>query len=143
MQPSTPSPRVALEVALLTSTGEHRLPHGLAALIVASDADERTYLADSLRQRADLTVLAVGTVAAAIESATRSTPRLLVVAHDERAVVRHFPAIPTVLLSDDSNALPGAEGTRLAPIVVLRGAFRGTRLLEVVASLLGEGGESG
>jgi len=143
MQPPTPSPLVALEVALLAATAEQALPGWLAALVVASDADERSYLADSLRQRADLAVIAVGTVAAALEAATRTTPRLLVVAHDERAVIRHFPAIPAVLLSDDAGALRGLEGSRLAPVIVIRGAVRGTRLLEVVASLLGEQGREG
>jgi hypothetical protein len=43
-----------------------------------------------------------------------------------------------VLLSDDTRALEGIDASRLAPIVVLRGAFRGARLLEVVATLIGE-----
>ena len=136
-----PSPRVALEVALLTSSEEHAIPDARVALVVSSDADERTYLSDSLRQRADLAVVVVGTIAAALESAARGTPHLLVVTHNERGVIRHLPAIPAILLTEDASAVRDAEGSRLAPIVVLRGAFRGTRLLEVVASLLG--GEPG
>jgi hypothetical protein len=73
---------------------------------------------------------------AALIVAARRTPQVIVVAHDERAVVRHLPAIPAVLLSDDTSALRGSEENRLAPIIALRGAFRGAQLLEVVASLL-------
>lgn len=134
--PPTPSPRVALEVALLASAQERVRADACAALIVAADADERSYLTDSLRQLAHLEVVVVGTVAAALEAAARRTPQVLVVAHDERAVVRHLPAIPAVLLSDDASALRDSEENRLAPIIVLRGAFRGAQLLEVVASLL-------
>jgi len=140
--PPSTSPVVALEVALLASSEEHALPDRLAALVVSADADERTYLADSLRQRAGLAVIVVGTIAAALESAARSTPRLLVVTHEARAVIPHLPAIPTVLLSDDARVLGAAEGSRAAPLIVLRGAFRGTRLLEVVASLLGDNATS-
>jgi hypothetical protein len=100
--PPTPSPRVALEVALLASAQERVRADACAALIVAA----------------------------------RRTPQVIVVAHDERAVVRHLPAIPAVLLSDDTSALRGSEENRLAPIIALRGAFRGAQLLEVVASLL-------
>jgi len=136
--PPAPSPLVALEVAaLLASTGEHSLPDATAALVVASDADEPTYLTDSLRQRANLEVVAVASIAAALEAAARRTPRVLIVTHEERAVVQHLPAIPAILLTEDAGALRSTEGSRLAPIVVLRGAFSGARLLQVVASLLG------
>jgi hypothetical protein len=43
-----------------------------------------------------------------------------------------------VLLSDDTSAPELVDARRLAPIVVLRGAFPGARLLEVVAALIGE-----
>jgi len=99
---------VALEVALLSSA-EHGTPSDAAvALVVASDDDERTYVADALGQRADL------------------------------VVVRHLPAVAAVLLSNDTSTLEAADASRLAPIVVLRGAFRGARLLEVVATLIGK-----
>jgi len=52
--------------------------------------------------------------------------------------VRHLPAVAAVLLSDDPSAPEAVDASRLAPIVVLRGAFRGARLLEVIASLLGD-----
>ena len=100
--------------------------------------DERTYIADALSQRADLVVVVVATVAAALEAAAHRTPRVLVATHDVRVVVRHLPAVAAVLLSDDTRALEAIDTSRLAPIVVLRGAFRGARLLEVVATLIGE-----
>ena len=136
--PPAPSSLVALEVALLSSA-EHGAPSDASiALVVASDDDERTYVADALRQRADLVVVVVATVAAALEAAAQRTPRVLVATHDVRVVVRHLPAVAAVLLSDDTCALETIDASRLAPIVVLRGAFRGARLLEVVATLIGE-----
>ena len=136
--PPTPSPLVALEVALLSSA-EHGTPTGApVALVVGSDDDERTYVADALRQRADLVVVVATTVAEALEAAAHRTPRVLIVTHDVRVVVRHLPAVAAVLLSDDTRALEAIDASRLAPIVVLRGAFRGARLLEVVATLIGE-----
>ncbi len=136
--PPAPSSLVALEVALLASA-EHGTPAGApVALVVASDDDERAYVGDALRQRADLVVVAASTVAAALEAAAHRTPRVIVATHDARVVVRHLPAVPAVLLSDDTSAPEAVDANRLAPIVVLRGAFRGARLLEVVATLLGE-----
>ena len=136
--PPVPSSLVALEVALLSSA-EHGAPSDPAvALVVASDDDERTYVADALGQRADLVVVVVATVAAALEAAVRRAPRIIVATHDMRVVVRHLPAVAAVLLSDDTRALEAIDASRLAPIVVLRGAFRGARLLEVVATLIGE-----
>ena len=136
--PPAPSSLVALEVALLSSA-EHGAPSEVpTALVVASDDDERTYVADTLRQRGDLVVVVVATVAAALEAATRRTPRVIVATHDARAVVRHLPAVAAVLLSDDTSCPEAADARRLAPIVVLRGAFRGARLLEVAATLIGE-----
>ena len=136
--PPPPSSLVAREVARLPSSEEPGHPVKHIALVVAPDADERAYLADSLGQRSDLGVVTVTTTAAALDAAARGTPRLLVATHDERAVIRHLPAVPAVLLSEDATAIRALEGGRLAPIVVLRGAFRGTRLLEVVATLIGE-----
>jgi len=133
-----PSPLVALEVALLASSEELGAPVKHIALVVASDGDERAYLAELLGRRSDLGVVTVATTAAALDAAARGTPRLVVATHDERAVLRHLPAVPAVLLSEDATAIRALEGGRLAQIVVLRGAFRGTRLLEVVASLLGD-----
>ena len=136
--PPGPSSLVALEVALLSSA-EHGTPAGApVALVVGSDDDERTYVADALHQRGDLVVAVVATVAAALEAAAQRTPRVLIATHEARAVVRHLPAVAAVLLSDDTRALEAIDASRLAPIVVLRGAFRGTRLLEVVATLIGE-----
>ncbi len=136
--PPAPSSLVALEVALLASA-EHRAPSDAPiGLVVASDDDERTYVADALRQRADFVVVAVATVAAALEAAAHRTPRVIIATHDARGVVRHLPAVAAVLLSNDTSAPEAVDGSRLAPIVVLRGAFRGARLLEVVATLIGE-----
>ena len=130
-----PSSLVALEVALLSSAEHRAHTEAVVALVVASDEDEGTYIADALRQRPDLVVVVVATVAAALEAAVHRTPRVLVATHDARAVIRHLPAIAAVLLSDDTAAV---EANRLAPTVVLRGAFRGARLLEVVETLIGE-----
>jgi hypothetical protein len=136
--PPAPSSLVALEVALLSSA-EHGAPTGApVALVVGSDDDERTYVADALSQRSDLVVIDVATVAAALEAAAQRTPRVLIATHDARAVVRHLPAVAAVLLSDDTRALEAIDASRLAPIAVLHGAFRGARLLEVVATLIGE-----
>jgi len=63
---------------------------------------------------------------------------VIVATHDARAVVRHLPAVAAVLLSDNTSIPEATDARRLAPIVVLRGAFRGARLLEVVAALIGE-----
>ena len=136
--PPAPSSLVALEVALLSSA-EHGTPSDAqVALVVASDDDERSYIADALRQRADFVVVVVATVAAALEAAAHRTPRVVIATDDVRSVVRHLPAVAAVLLSDDISASEAIDASRLAPIVVLRGAFRGTRLLEVVATLIGE-----
>jgi hypothetical protein len=132
-----PSSLVALEVALLSSA-EHGAPSDAVALVVASDDDERLYVADALRQRTDLVVIVAATVAAALEVAAHRTPRVLIATHDARIVVRHLPAVAAVLLSDDTSAPEVTDASRLAPIVVLRGAFRGARLLEVVATLIGD-----
>jgi hypothetical protein len=137
-QPPAPSSLVALEVALLSSAA-HVTPSDTAvALVVASDDDERTYVADALRRRADLVVVVVATVAAALEVAAHRTLRVIVATHDARVVVRHLPAVAAVLLSDDTSIAEAVDASRLAPIVVLRGAFRGARLLEVVATLIGD-----
>jgi len=136
--PPAPSSLVALEVALLASL-KRVAPSDIAvALVVAPDDDERTYVGDALRQRADLVVVVVATVAAALEVAAHRTPRVIVATHDGRGVVRHLPAVPTVLLSDDTSAPELVDASRLAPIVVLRGAYRGARLLEVVTALVGQ-----
>lgn len=136
--PPAPSSLVALEVALLSSA-EHTAPSDTTvALVVASDDDERMYVADALRQRPDLVVIVVANVAAALEVAAHRTPRVIVATDDARGVVRHLPAVPAVLLSDDTAAPEAVDPSRLAPIVVLRGAFRGARLLEVVATLIGK-----
>ena len=134
-----PSSLVALEVSLLASAQEHEQSSKRTALVVVSDADERSYVSEALRQRRDLEIVSVGTVAAALEAAARHAPLVLVVTHDERAVVRHLPAVPAVVLSEDVTLAQATIGVRLAPNVVLRGAFREERLLEVVASLLREG----
>ena len=106
--------------------------------MVASDDDERAYLADALGQRGDLRVVVAATVAAALDIAAHQIPRVLVVTHDARIVTRHLPAVAAVLLSDDAATPEAVDANRLAPLVVLRGAFRGARLLEVVATLIGE-----
>ena len=136
--PPAPSSLVALEVALLSSAEHAASSDAPVALVVASDDDERAYVADALRQRADFVVVVVATVAAALEAAAHRTPRVLVATHDARGVVRHLPAVAAVLLSDDPAAPEAVDASRLAPIVVLRGAYRGARLLEVVATLIGE-----
>ncbi|HMA25630.1 MAG TPA: hypothetical protein VKP00_16575 [Gemmatimonadaceae bacterium] len=106
------------------------------ALVVASDADVRVYVSDSLRELIILDVVAAGSVASALDVAARCALRVLVVAHAERAVLRHLPAVPAVLLSDDVPASEATDARRLAPLVVLRGAFRVQQLIDVVASLL-------
>ena len=128
------SDQVSLEVALLKSSSPDEA-HVRVTLVVASDNDVRAYVSDSLRQNYPRDVIAVGSVASALDTAARHTPRLLVASYTERAVLRHFPAVPAVLLSDN---VPQAEtmDTRLAPLVVLRGAVGVQRLLEVAASLL-------
>lgn len=132
------SEQVSLEVALLAAesfgdTGAE------VALVVASNADVRTYVSDSLRQRTALHVVATGSVAAALDVAARYTPRVVVVSHPERAVLRHLPAVPAVLLSDDAPVSDAPDARRLAPLVVLRGAFRIQQLVDVAASLLAGG----
>lgn len=109
---------------------------GRVALVVASDADVRVYVTDSLLQLIALDVVAAGSVASALDVAAGCTPQVLVVAHAERAVLRHLPAVPAVLLSDDVPASEATDARRLAPLVVLRGAFRVQQLIDVVASLL-------
>ena len=132
------SEQISLEVALLASEslGGDGAP---VALVVASDADVRAYVSDSLKQQTRLGVVSAGSVSSALEVAARSAPRLLVVAHAERAVLRHLPAVPAVLLSDNASSSEVAEMRRLAPLVVLRGAFRMQRLIDTVTSLLTDG----
>ena len=127
------SDQVSLEVELLKSSRDDTARQ--VALVVASDADVRAYVSDSLRQLLPVHVISVGSIASALEEASRSTPRLVVVSHDERAVLRHLPVVPAVLLSDD---IPAAEAmsTRLAPLVILRGAVAIQRLVDVATSLL-------
>jgi CheY-like chemotaxis protein len=132
------SEQVSLEVALLASASPAEASP-LVVLVVASDADVRAYVTDSLRQRTALDVVATGSVPSALDAAARRTPRMLVVAHAERAVLRHLPAVPAVLLSDDS-ATDVTDPRRLAPLVLLGGSFRIQRLLEATASLLGGSG---
>lgn len=129
------SEQVSLEVALLSSTssGEARTP---VVLVVASDADVRAYVTDSLRQRTNLDVVATGSVASALDAAARGTPLVLVVADAERAVLRHLPAVPAVLLSDEVSAPDVKDPRRLAPLVLLRGSLRIQRLIEATVSLL-------
>jgi DNA-binding NarL/FixJ family response regulator len=130
------SEQVALELAALEAsvpTPDAGVP---LALVVASDADVRSYVSDSLRQDPSLDVVATGSVASALDQAARHTPRVLIAAHAERAVLRHLPGVPAVLLSDEVPPAETADARRLATLVVLRGAFRVERLLEVVASLL-------
>jgi len=128
------SDQVSLEVALLKASTPDEA-QAQVILVVASNVDVRAYVSDSLRQLLRLDVIAVGSIASALDSAARSTPRLLVASDLDRAVLRHFPAVPAVLLSDD---VPHAEAmvSRLAPLVVLRGAVGIQRLLEVATSLL-------
>jgi len=125
--PPAPSSLVALEVALLSSA-EHGAPSDAAvALVVASDDDERTYVADALRQRADFLVVAVATVPAALEAAAHRTPRVLVATHDARGVVRHLPAVAAVLqlvesrLEGNGRLLVRYSGTEPLLRVMLEG----------------------
>ena len=128
------SDQVSLEVALLKSSTADEGP-ARVVLVVASDVDVRVYVSDSLRQVLPLDVVAAGSIASALDSAVHATPRLLVASDTDRAILRHFPAVPAVLLSDD---VPLAEtmASRLAPLIVLRGAVGIQRLLEVSTSLL-------
>jgi hypothetical protein len=130
------SEQVSLEVALLASASSAETSL-LAVLVVASDADVRAYVTDSLRQQAAFDVVAAGSVPSALDAAARCTPRVLVVAHAERAVLRHLPAVPAVLLSGDTSTHEVDDPRRLAPLVLLRGSFRVQHLLEATASLLG------
>jgi len=137
-RPPVRSEQVSLEVALLASESLGDA-NARVALVVASDPDVRAYVSDSLRQRATVDVVVAGSVASALDAAAQATPSVLVVAHAERAVLRHLPAVPAVLLSDDTAISDTTEARRLAPLVVLRGAFRMQRLLDVAASLLAGG----
>jgi hypothetical protein len=123
---------VALELAALeASTPLSPNANAAFVLVVASDADVGAYVSDALRRGIGLDVVAMGSVALALDAAARRRPLVLVVAHTERAV----------LLSDEA---PTSDAThaRFAPLVVLRGAFRAERLLDVVASLLAGGAGS-
>ena len=109
------------------------------ALVAASDADTRAYVSEALRPGIALEVVAVRSVAAALEVAARRMPRVLVVAHAERALLRHLPGVPAVLLSDELPHYAMEDGRRLAPLVLIRGAFRAERVVDVVVSLLAGG----
>jgi hypothetical protein len=136
--PSSDSPQhsdqVSLEVALLKSSAPDETSVR-TTLVVASNADVLAYLSDSLRQIHSMEVVATSSTASALDSGARLTPRLLVVADQDRAVLRHFPAVPGLLLSEDA---PPDEvmDARLAPLIVVRGAVGSQRLLEVATSLL-------
>ena len=127
------SEQVSLEVALLASASPAEA-NPLVVLVVASDADVRAYVTDALRQNV-FDVVATGSVPSALDAAARCTPRMLVVAHPERAVLRHLPAVPAVLLSDDDSTADVKDPRRLAPLVLLRGSFRIQRLLEATNSI--------
>jgi hypothetical protein len=128
------SDQVSLEVALLKSSAPDETS-ARTTLVVASNVDVLAYLSESLRQIRSIEVVAASSTASALDSGARLTPRLLVVADQDRAVLRHFPAVPAVLLSED---VPPEEvmDARLAPLIVLRGAVGAQRLLEVATSLL-------
>jgi hypothetical protein len=128
------SDQVSLEVALLKSATAEATP-ARVTLVVSADVDVRAYVSDALCQIHLVDVTAVGSIASALDSAARATPRLLVASDADRGVLRHFPAVPAVLLSDE---VPSAEtmDARLAPLVVLRGAVGSQQLIEVATSLL-------
>ena len=130
------SEQVTLEVAALLACSPSSDADVPIALVVASDADIRDYVSGSLRQGLALDVIAMPSVATALEAATRQTPRVLVAAFAERAVLRHLPGVPAVLLSDEVPVSDTRDAPRLAPLVVLRGAFRIERLVDVVSLLL-------
>jgi hypothetical protein len=127
------SDQLSLEVALLRSSAldESLRP---VTMVVAAEGDIREYLTDSLNA-GSLEVVAVDSTAAALDEASRCSPRLLVVTHGERGVVRHFPAVAALLLSNDSPAAETTE-SRLAPLIILREAVGAQRLIEVTNSLL-------
>ena len=106
-------------------------------MISASD-DRRD---DKLPVPSALVALEVALLSSAEHHVPSDVSVALVVAPDDdaRLVVRHLPAVAAVLLSDDASVPEAVDASRLAPIVVLRGAFRAARLLEVVATLIGEG----
>jgi hypothetical protein len=133
------SEQVSLELAALPTVAPAPGVDAPLVLVVASDADVRAYVSDTLRTGTTLAVVATGTIAGALDVAVRRTPRVLVVSRGEQGVVRHLPGIPAVLLSDEVPAEDPSHPRRLAPLVVLRGAFRVERLLDVVASLLAGG----
>jgi hypothetical protein len=133
------SEQVALEVAALLGASPASTTDEPIAFVVAAVADIRDYVCGSLRQSTSLDVLAIGSVALALDAAGRRTPRVLVAAYAERAVLRHLPGVPAVLLSDDVPPADTRDAPRLAPLVVLRGAFRVERLVDVVASLIAGG----
>ena len=132
------SEQVTLELAALPAAAPMPNVERHLALVVASNADVGAYVSDALHERAPLDVVAIGSVAAALDAAARRRPAVLVVAHTERAVLRHLPGVPAVLLSEDVPAADATYPRRLAALVVLRGAFRADRLLEVVSSLLAD-----
>jgi hypothetical protein len=127
------SDQVSLEIALLRSSALDESPRPVT-MVVAAERDIREYLTDSLKA-GSLEVVAVSSTAAALDEASRCSPRLLVVAHGERGVVRHFPAVAAMLLSNDSPAAEATE-SRLAPLIILREAVGAQRLIEVTNSLL-------
>jgi hypothetical protein len=139
MTPDLPpqrSEQIALELAALPTGAPSLDAEAPLALVVAADADVRTYVRESLHSGTALAVLETGSVAAALEVALHRTPRVLVVSHGERAVVRHLPGVPAVILADETPAADLADARRLAPLIVVRGAFRAERLLEVIGRVL-------
>jgi hypothetical protein len=135
-----PSDRLELEVALLAaptaapSEEPARRSEARTVLLAVTDPDLRTYVAECMHERADLSVVEIGSDEGVLDVVRRTHVDLLigdmsVISQDE---VRS--RMPVVLIGDElPDQLPMGAGTRIA--VVLQ-PFNARRLLDAVDGLL-------
>ena len=103
----------------------------LAVLIVAAEADFRSYVRECLRDVKELQILEAATTAAAVALAGVYAPRVLIVDEPEREVVARLPAIRAVLIVDDvpHGAASGASPRFLARPFTAEGLLAEVRAL--------------
>src|SRR5262245_30926521 len=136
------SDRLQLEIALLAAAANEPSDDRIAAsepsrtvLLAVSDADLREYIRQCLRQRTDLRVVEPQPGDDPLNVGRRQSVALVIAdASPDGAAPLNRP--PLLLIGDEPpEALPVHEGAGMA---FLRQPFNARRLLDVVASLLGQ-----
>lgn len=144
--PSHPSPRVRLEVELLTS----RFASAPAAdvhladererrsvLIMTRDPDLRRYLRECLAGEGGLHLLEADSAIAALDVARAHALHLLILDADHQAIAPRLPEVPAIVVAEVVLPEPAGDAPFVAARVTLAPPFGAQALLQLARRFLG------